>query len=310
MRCAHATSLPRRRGRVSPAPCRRRLSAERSPAETGAPDRGAGRDGRRNRKLAAAIAERRGGTRQRLDVLARDDRRLPGGHLEDPQGHGERGRGDGAAAERTIRSASSIRGRPAATYADLHVYDIVLGADTVNLGSFKTGYRDARGGEQIRRVEPLDLMRTEGSAGQDPNARTMRRFAVTRSCSRRRARRRTVPEGQGRRRRDRLERVWNSEIDRIQRFHDQFGTTAKRWRPRGCRSPALFQRSVLGIRVVSNNITNGGGYDGKTGEACQSTSPRSSRPISLGGNGDGCRKGCGCGVGRAKMRVRRARCAL
>ena len=31
----------------------------------------------------------------------------------------------------------------------------------------------------------------------------------------------------------------------------------------------LFEIPFLGIRVVSNNITNGGGYDGRTGEACQ-----------------------------------------
>ena len=31
----------------------------------------------------------------------------------------------------------------------------------------------------------------------------------------------------------------------------------------------LFQIPFLGIRVVSNNITNGGTYDGKTSEACQ-----------------------------------------
>ena len=31
----------------------------------------------------------------------------------------------------------------------------------------------------------------------------------------------------------------------------------------------LFQIPFLGIRVLSNNITNGGTYDAKTGEACQ-----------------------------------------
>jgi adenosylhomocysteine nucleosidase len=31
----------------------------------------------------------------------------------------------------------------------------------------------------------------------------------------------------------------------------------------------LFQIPFLGIRVLSNNITNGGAYDPKAGEACQ-----------------------------------------
>ena len=31
----------------------------------------------------------------------------------------------------------------------------------------------------------------------------------------------------------------------------------------------FFQIPFLGIRVLSNNVTNGGTYDAKTGEACQ-----------------------------------------
>jgi len=64
--------------------------------------------------------------------------------------------------------------------------------------------------------------------------------------------------------------IWNSEIDRIQRFHDQFGTTAEEMETASAAQIAgLFQIPFLGIRVVSNNITNGGAYDAGTGEACQ-----------------------------------------
>ena len=64
--------------------------------------------------------------------------------------------------------------------------------------------------------------------------------------------------------------VWNSEIDRIQRFHDQFGTTAEEMETASSAQIAgLFQIPFLGIRVVSNNIVNGEAYDTKTGEACQ-----------------------------------------
>ena len=59
---------------------------------------------------------------------------------------------------------------------DLHVYDIVLGTHAVNLGSFKTGYRARGKGSNFAEWIPLDLMRTEGSAGEDPEAHTMRRF--------------------------------------------------------------------------------------------------------------------------------------
>jgi len=64
--------------------------------------------------------------------------------------------------------------------------------------------------------------------------------------------------------------IWNSEIDRIARFHDQFGTIAEEMETASAAQIAgVFRIPFLGIRVVSNNITNGGAYDGKTGEACQ-----------------------------------------
>src|SRR6185295_15764534 len=53
--------------------------------------------------------------------------------------------------------------------------------------------------------------------------------------------------------------VWNSEIDRIQRFHDAFGTTVEEMETAAAAQIAgIFDIPFLGIRVVSNNITNGG----------------------------------------------------
>ena len=43
---------------------------------------------------------------------------------------------------------------------------------------------------------------------------------------------------------------------------------------------ALFEIPFLGIRVLSNNITNDGKYDPRTGEAVRSTSQMSSRRTS------------------------------
>ena len=64
--------------------------------------------------------------------------------------------------------------------------------------------------------------------------------------------------------------VWNSEIDRIEDFHARFGTSVEEMETASAAQIAgLFEIPFLGIRVVSNNITNGEGYDGKTGEACQ-----------------------------------------
>jgi adenosylhomocysteine nucleosidase len=64
--------------------------------------------------------------------------------------------------------------------------------------------------------------------------------------------------------------VWNSEIDRIERFHKQFGTTVEEMETASAAQiAALFEIPFLGIRVLSNNITNDGKYDPRTGEACQ-----------------------------------------
>ena len=154
---------------------------------------------------------------------------------------------------------------------DLHVYDIVLGTQAVNLGSFKTGFRARGEGSNFADWKPLDLMRSEGSAGEDPNARVMRRFSgdegllsAARNVRGKYQKGRVVEGVIG------SSEIWNSEIDRIERFHEQFGTTAEEMETASAAQIAgLFQVPFLGIRVVSNNITNGGTYDAKTGEACQ-----------------------------------------
>jgi adenosylhomocysteine nucleosidase len=153
----------------------------------------------------------------------------------------------------------------------LHVFDIVLGTQTVNIGAFKTGYRAHGEGSNFADWNPLDLMRSEGSAGQDPNARTMRRFpgdekllAAARSAGGTYRKGRVVEGVIG------SSDMWNSEIDRIQRFHEQFGTTAEEMEAASAAQIAgQFQIPFLGIRVLSNNITNSGAYDAGTGDACQ-----------------------------------------
>jgi adenosylhomocysteine nucleosidase len=175
------------------------------------------------------------------------------------------------AAERYHPVAIINQGTAGGHEPDLHVFDIVLGTDAVNLGSFKTGYRALGQGSNFADWVPLDLMRSEGSAGQDPNARSMRRFhgdegllAAARKAGGLYRKGRVVEGVIG------SSEIWNSEIDRIRGFHDRFGTTAEEMETASAAQIAgLFQIPFLGIRVVSNNITNGGTYDAATGEACQ-----------------------------------------
>ena len=154
---------------------------------------------------------------------------------------------------------------------DLHVYDIVLGKYAVNLGAFKTAYRKPGKGSDLREWKPLDLLFSEDSAGENPNAHTMRRFqgnaqllAVAESVRHLYRKGRVVQGviGSG--------EIWNSELDRIQWFHRQYGTTVEEMETASAAQIAgFFQIPFLGIRVLSNNITNDGKYDAKTGDACQ-----------------------------------------
>jgi adenosylhomocysteine nucleosidase len=175
------------------------------------------------------------------------------------------------AAERYHPAAIINQGTAGGHEPELHVYDIVLGTQSVNLGSFKTGFRKRGAGSNLAEWTPLDLMRSDGSAGNDPNARTMRRFAGDEELLA------AARQARGGYRKGRVvegvigsSEIWNSEIDRIERFHEAFGTTAEEMETASAAQIAgLFQIPFLGIRVVSNNITNGGTYDGKSAEACQ-----------------------------------------
>ena len=153
----------------------------------------------------------------------------------------------------------------------LRVYDIVLGTYAVSLGSFKTGRRDRGKGSNPLEWTPLDLLASEGSAGMDPNALTMRRFradeqllAAGNSVKATYHRGRVVEGVIG------SSDVWNSELDRIEQMHRQYGTSVEDMETASAAQIAgAYRIPFLGIRVVSNNITNGGTYDGKAAEAGQ-----------------------------------------
>src|SRR3954463_14935004 len=73
------------------------------------------------------------------------------------------------AAERYHPAAIVNQGTAGGHEPQLHVYDIVLGKYSVNLGSFKTAYRTTGRGSDFLEWMPLDLTRSDGSAGNDPN---------------------------------------------------------------------------------------------------------------------------------------------
>ncbi|MBI3491633.1 MAG: 5'-methylthioadenosine/S-adenosylhomocysteine nucleosidase [Acidobacteria bacterium] len=153
----------------------------------------------------------------------------------------------------------------------LHLYDIVLGTSAVNLGAFKSPYRPAGAGSNTLDWTPLDLMAADGSAANDPNARKLSSFkghesllAAARGVTSLYTRGRIVEGTIG------SSDVWNDEVDRVARLHAQYGTEVEEMETASAAQIAgLLDVPFLGIRVVSDNITNGGAYDPKTSEACE-----------------------------------------
>lgn len=153
----------------------------------------------------------------------------------------------------------------------LHVGDIVIGEAAINIGAFKTGTRQLGDGSNFDEWKPMDLIRTEGSAGQDPKAWVMRRFAADPgllAAATRAAARLTpasaVPGVIG------SSDIWNSERDRIAWLHREFGTSVEEMETAAAAQVADQSHvPFLGIRVLSNNITNDGAYDATSAEACQ-----------------------------------------
>jgi adenosylhomocysteine nucleosidase len=175
------------------------------------------------------------------------------------------------AAERYHPVAIINQGTAGGHDQQLHVYDIVLGKYSVNLGAFKTAYRKPGEGSDLLGWKPLDLMASEGSAGEDPHEHIMRRFQANQQLLAAAERvKHLYRKGQVVQGVIGSGEIWNSELDRIQWFHRQYGTTVEEMETASAAQIAgFFQIPFLGIRVLSNNVTNGGAYDAKTGEACQ-----------------------------------------
>lgn len=153
----------------------------------------------------------------------------------------------------------------------LKLYDIVLGTSAVSLAAFKSPYRPRGGGSNPLEWKPLDLMASEGSAGNDPREHTVARFpgdagllAAARSVKQTYTSGRIAEGVIG------SSDVWNDELDLIAKYHDNYGTAVEEMETAAAAQIAgLLGVRFVGIRIVSDNITNGEPYDRKTGEACQ-----------------------------------------
>ena len=169
--------------------------------------------------------------------------------------------------------------------ADLHVYDIVIGKESVNLGAFRTPVPRAGTGQQPADWGPIDLrpVRRERHAA----AGTRRRFTaflLTKACSPRRSafaiviRRAASSKASS----DRATPGTASSIA-SSGFTTQFGTSVEEMETASAAQIAgAFHVPFLGIRVVSNNITNDGAYDNANGGGLPEIRPRRRQAVHQG----------------------------
>ncbi|MCS2171693.1 5'-methylthioadenosine/S-adenosylhomocysteine nucleosidase [Scandinavium sp. TWS1a] len=153
----------------------------------------------------------------------------------------------------------------------LKVYDIVLGKYSVNLGAFKTPHKQMGEGSDSLQWKPMDLLASKGSAGEDKTPHTIRKFpadaqllSVAESVKERYKKGNVVEGVIG------SADMWNSELDRIHAFHSNYQTSVEEMETASAAQiSAAFNIPFVGIRILSNNITNQGTYDPQTGLACQ-----------------------------------------
>ncbi|NVK56458.1 MAG: 5'-methylthioadenosine/S-adenosylhomocysteine nucleosidase [Alteromonadaceae bacterium] len=156
----------------------------------------------------------------------------------------------------------------------LQVGDIVLGKRAVNASNFKTPFRKSGAGSAPLEWLPMDLLASEGSAGEGDSAKDAERIryyignetllhaahTVKNRYTRGKVVEGTIASGN----------FWNNELDRIAWLHKQFGTSTEEMETAAAAQIAhSYSVPFLGIRVLSNNLTNGGHYDPSTAEDCQ-----------------------------------------
>ena len=152
----------------------------------------------------------------------------------------------------------------------LHVYDIVIGTASMNVGAFRAMFRKVGEGSRPLEWVPLNLL-LDGSAISQTAPKMPARFdadasllELARSVRGTYTRGRVVDGIIG------SSDMWIDELDRVAQFHEQFGTAVEEMETASAAQVAAgFGVPLVGIRVLSDNITNASTYDPKAGQACQ-----------------------------------------
>ncbi|KXZ71103.1 5'-methylthioadenosine/S-adenosylhomocysteine nucleosidase [Acinetobacter venetianus] len=151
----------------------------------------------------------------------------------------------------------------------LHVFDIVLGKYTTNIGAFRTPKQPVgSGSNSLTWNEAFDVLPDDES---DPEPIAIRKFEGDNDLLLAAYKAKVnYTKGQVVEGTIGSADVWNNELDRINFFHTRYGTSVEEMEAASVAQIAQqFNVPFLGIRILSNNITNNGAYDPATGAACQ-----------------------------------------
>ena len=152
---------------------------------------------------------------------------------------------------------------------DLQVFDIVLGLQTINFGMVKTPSVAAGGGSNsLTWLEAFDMLPEDES---DPEPIRQRYYPADAALlAAARAVQGDYAQGKV------VEGIiasadcWNNELDRIAFLRQHYGSSVEEMEAASVAQIAQqYGVAMMAIRVVSNNITNGGTYNPATGKACQ-----------------------------------------
>ena len=154
----------------------------------------------------------------------------------------------------------------------LNVGDLIIGEYAINIAAFKTSHRARGEGSNTLDWLPMDLLASEGSAGEDANALKMRSFPSDPDLIEAAKRASLTFDTPGKIIGGGIasSEVWNLELDRIHSFHSQFGSRCEEMETASAAQiAARVSVPFLGVRVITNNITTGEKYDISVALRCQ-----------------------------------------
>lgn len=151
----------------------------------------------------------------------------------------------------------------------LNVFDIVLGQESENIGAFITPSKAlGEGSNSLTWEKSFNVLPKDTSSEEE--SRHVRFKADPQLLQTALAIKATYTQGKVVEGVIGSADVWNNELDRIQYFHQNYKTSVEEMETASSAQIAsLYNVPFIGIRVLSNNITNQGAYNPNTGNACQ-----------------------------------------